>query len=592
MVFESSIRFGRLACSIAILAAIGIAHAEIANFEDLALTPESYWNGSDGSGGFRSGSAHFSNSYNTDWGSWDGFAYSNSTDTVTEGMAAQYNAVTGAGQGGSANYAIGYVGWTSPPVVTLSAPGVVDGLYVTNCGYAYYALFNGSAFSKKFGGTSGGDPDFFLLTITGEDAGGTVTGAVDFYLADYRSDDSAQDYIVDTWQYVDLSSLGVVESLEFTLSSSDVGDWGMNTPGYFAIDTIVGQVEVAEKYSPPYAEAGINGYVDPGNHYQHANPQDPNAILNPIFKGWATEVISYDPAPGLAGQWSDPTMALGPVTGSNIDIVSLGDLDSEQIRQGLAPGEITLGFAEPIRQGKGYDFVVFENGFVSNINTAAGSIAGQMFAELAYVEVSSNGIDFARFPAVSLTGEPVGRYGTIEIGNVHNLAGKHPNAGGTCIGTPFDLKDVTADPAVVSGLVDVNNIKYVRLVDIPGSGDFHDEAVMHIDPGTWPVWDLHMDNHPIYDAWDAAAGTPNPSGGFDLEAIGVLREQQYEADIDLNGVVDVIDFELFISSLDSHFGRPEWIRRCDVAEPEDLIIDISDVAVFIDQSGETEQWRN
>jgi len=590
MIFERFMKFERLVCLITILTAAGVARAQIADFEDLVLGPESHWNGSDGSGGFTSGGAHFSNNYDADWDSWDGFAYSNATDTTTEELDAQYNAITGSGQGGSANYAIGYVGWTSPPTVTLTSPGVVDGLYTTNCSYAYYAMLNGSPFSKKFGGPTGEDQDWFMLTVTGKDADGAVTGTVDFYLADYRSDDNGQDYIINTWQHVDLSSLGVVESLEFTLSSSDVGDWGMNTPAYFAIDTVV--IGSAAAFSPPYTEAGINGYVDPDNRYQHANPQDPNAILNPVFSGWATDVVSYHPAPGLAGQWSDPTMALGPVTGSNMDIVSLGDLDSEQITQGMAPGEITLGFAEPIREGKGYDFVVFENGFVSNIDTAAGSLAGQMFAELAYVEVSSNGIDFVRFPAVSLTPEGVGRYGTIEIGNVHNLAGKHPNAGGTCIGTPFDMEDLRDDPDVISGLVDLNNINFVRIVDVPGSGDFQDEAVMHVAPGTWPDWDLYADNHPIYDAWDTTPGAVNPSGGFDLEAIGVLREQQYEADVDLNGVVDVLDFELFLSALDSHFGQPEWISRCDVAEPEDLFINLSDIAVFIDQWGLTEQWYN
>ncbi len=588
MVFERLMRFGNLICLVTILAAAGVTRADIADFEDLILTGESYWNGSDGSGGFASGSAYFGNSYNADWGSWDGFSYSNATDTTTEGMAAQYNAITGTGQGGSANYAIGYVGWASPPTVTLSAPGVVDGLYATNCSYPYHAMQNGDAFSKKFGGPAGNDPDFFLLTITGKDAGGAVTGAVDFYLADYRSADNSHDYIVDTWQYVDLTSLGVVESLEFTLSSSDVGDWGMNTPAYFAIDTLAGQA--AANGAGPYTEAGISGYVDPDNGWGHADPQDPNAVINPIFRGWATEVVSYQPAPGLEGQWSDPSMALGPATGSNIDIVSLGHLNQEQIGQGAAPGEITLSFAEPIRQGRGYDFVVFENAFVATTDTQAGSLAGQMFAELAYVEVSSNGIDFVRFPSVSLTEELVGRYGTIEISNVYNLAGKHPNASGICTGTPFDLKEVADDPDVVSGLVDLNDIKYVRIVDVPGSGDFHDDAVMHIDSGTWPVWDFYADNHPIYDAWDASPA-PDPSGGFDLEAIGVLREQEYTADIDLSGVVDVVDFELFISALDSRFGGPGWIARCDLAKPKDLVVDITDLDVFVDQWRKTELWH-
>ncbi|MBL7187102.1 MAG: DUF4465 domain-containing protein [Phycisphaerae bacterium] len=587
MVFERLMRFGNLICLITILAA-GVARADIADFEDLVLTGDSYWNGSDGSGGFASGVAYFGNSYNTDWGSWDGFSYSSATDTTTQGMAAQYNAITGAGQDGSANYAIGYVGWASPPTVTLSSPGVVDGLYVTNCSYPYHAIQNADLFSKKFGGPAGNDPDFFLLTITGKDAGGAVTGAVDFYLADYRSADNSGDYVVDMWQYVDLTSLGVVESLEFTLSSSDVGDWGMNTPAYFAIDTLVGRA--AADGAGPYTEAGISGYVDPNNGWGHADPQDPNAVINPIFRGWATEVVSYEPAPGLAGQWTDPSMALGPATGSNIDIVSLGHLSQDQISQGLPPGQITLSFAEPIRQGAGYDFVVFENAFISSADWSGDSLAGQMFAELAYVEVSSNGVDFVRFPSVSLTEELVGRYGTIEISNAYNLAGKHPNANGICTGTPFDLKEIADDPDVVSTLVDINDIRYVRIVDVPGSGDFYDDAVLHIDSATWGVWDFYADNHPIYDAWDASMAA-DPSGGFDLEAVGVLREQEHAADIDLNGVVDVVDFELLISALDSRFGEPGWIARCDLAEPKDLIVDVSDFDVFVDQWRKTEQWH-
>jgi hypothetical protein len=160
-------RFTNLVCLIVVLAA-GAANADIATFEDLSLPAESYWNGSDGSGGFTSESVHLSNSFNAEWGSWDGFSYSNATDTTVQGLAAQYNAITGAGQGASANYAIGYVGWALPPTVTLSSPGVIDGLYVTNCNYAYYAMLDGDAFSKKFGGGSGDDPDFFLLTITGK----------------------------------------------------------------------------------------------------------------------------------------------------------------------------------------------------------------------------------------------------------------------------------------------------------------------------------------------------------------------------------------------------------------------------------------
>jgi hypothetical protein len=213
---------------------------QIANFENLALEKGAYWNGSDSSGGFASGSAWFSNNYDTTYQSWDGFAYSNIKNTTAQGLSGQYNAITGSGQGGSANYAVGYAGWITPPTMTLDEPMIVSGLYVTNNNYAYYSMLYGGAFTKgPFGGSTGNDADWFLLTMTGKDATGAITGTVYFYLADYRFADNSMDYIVSNWQYVNLASLGVVKSVEFGLSSSDTAPWGMNTPGYFVIDTVV-----------------------------------------------------------------------------------------------------------------------------------------------------------------------------------------------------------------------------------------------------------------------------------------------------------------------------------------------------------------
>lgn len=222
-----------------VLVISGVSSATTATFDELSLAAESYWNGSDGSGGFSSGSAFFNNNYNSTYMSWDGFAYSNITDTSSSGWSAQYNAITGGGQDGSDNYAIVYVGWAGPPAMTLNTAGVVEGLYVTNNNYTYYSMLNGDMYAKKFGGASGDEEDWFMLTITGVDTDGAVTGSVDFYLADYRFADNGQDYIVDTWGYIDLTGLGAVKSLEFDLSSSDVGGFGMNTPAYFAMDTVV-----------------------------------------------------------------------------------------------------------------------------------------------------------------------------------------------------------------------------------------------------------------------------------------------------------------------------------------------------------------
>src|SRR5699024_1605578 len=140
----------------------------------------------------------------------------------------------------------------------------------------------------------------------------------------------------------------------------------------------------------------------------------------------------------------------------------LGDLDATEIASHVAPGFLTVTFPTAIRNGAGADFAVFENGFT--FGTPNG-----LFAELAYVEVSTNGTDFARFPGISTNTAPVtgsGAFAGWDTSNIFNLAGKHADG----FGTPFNLADLAGDPLVLSGAVDLQNILYVKLVDIPGSG--------------------------------------------------------------------------------------------------------------------------
>jgi len=76
------------------------------------------------------------------------------------------------------------------------------------------------------------------LIIKGIDVNGDYTGTVDFYLADYRFDNNSEDYIIDNWTWVDLSLLGDVVGLEFSIDSSDKEAFGINTPAYFAMDNL------------------------------------------------------------------------------------------------------------------------------------------------------------------------------------------------------------------------------------------------------------------------------------------------------------------------------------------------------------------
>ena len=210
-----------------------------ANFENLTLEEEGFWNGTDNTGSFISGGYRFENGYQ-DYDGYPycyGFFYTNRTATTYGGYAPtdQYNSAVGHGAENSSNYATYNLNLFDNPkgVEVIGEPKVISGCYLTNNAYAYLSMKNGENFTKKFE-----KGDWFKLTITGKDANGNTTGSVDFYLADLRSEDEAQQYILNSWKWCDLTSLGAVKRLDFNMSSTDNGDWGMNTPAYFCMDNL------------------------------------------------------------------------------------------------------------------------------------------------------------------------------------------------------------------------------------------------------------------------------------------------------------------------------------------------------------------
>lgn len=166
---------------------------------------------------------------------WSGWTASRQTDRTTPGFTNQYSAFPGSGEGGSAQYGLAYLG---APTITFDTPSIVSAASFANTTYAALSMLQGDGFAKKFGGASGNDPDFLTLTVEGRNAQGGLTATVLITLADYRFEDNTLDYVLEGWQRADLTALGVVHALTFTMASSDVGFFGINTPAYFAIDDI------------------------------------------------------------------------------------------------------------------------------------------------------------------------------------------------------------------------------------------------------------------------------------------------------------------------------------------------------------------
>ena len=217
---------------------------------------------------------------------------------------------------------------------------------------------------------------------------------------------------------------------------------------------------------------------------------------------------SFEPLPGENGSiaihkdsslfidWAENVVInRGPMY---IENISLGNADFglESDGIGIADGiVVSLGdggtavttFTNLVLNGPGYDFAIFENGYTDD------------YLELAFVEVSSDGLNYFRFDAVSETSTDIqkGNADFIDCRFVNNLAGKYR----VNYGTPFDLEELSGIPEL-----DINAISHIKLIDVVGSinplyASFDSEGTIVNDP--YP--------------------TPFSSSGFDLDAIGIIH---------------------------------------------------------------------
>ncbi|MDZ4747874.1 MAG: DUF4465 domain-containing protein [Saprospiraceae bacterium] len=211
----------------------------MAGFENFNLKPGEYLNNASPETGFRSGSIELPNFYDAEFNYWAGWAVSADTNTITPGFLNQYSSISGAGALGTSTYCIGYI---YDPIIVRLQPNSIGkpmiGMYINNSTYTYLSMRDGDSFAKKFGGETGLDPDFLLLTIKKYSGGAIDDDSINIYLADYRFPQSKRDYILSDWTYIDLTKLGEVDSLELRMTSSDVGIFGMNTPAYVCIDQV------------------------------------------------------------------------------------------------------------------------------------------------------------------------------------------------------------------------------------------------------------------------------------------------------------------------------------------------------------------
>lgn len=162
--------------------------------------------------------------------SWEGFTISQvDTDTMNVFSCVAKGGVQGEGTPFAIGYYSDYVSSTlgyASNMILFNEVYYPEYVYICQNSNTLEAISNGLTPANKFT-----EKDSLVLTISGIDDEWHDTQQVVYFLALGREFNQG-------WVKVDLSSIGATKGLSFRIRSTDVGQWGTNTPTYFALDKL------------------------------------------------------------------------------------------------------------------------------------------------------------------------------------------------------------------------------------------------------------------------------------------------------------------------------------------------------------------
>lgn len=218
-----------------------------ATFEDWCLEPEDIWigdtvKGYDTEQTVYSGSFRFPNLYMHAYRSWAKFAVSSMSDDWYLSLPDQFNSSSGRGACNSNTFGVAYIepayGETAFEVSKAGTDIDMRGIWLNNSAWVKEAVLYGDGMSTIEGGFTNGD--WFRLTLTGVRTNGSGI-TKDIYLADYRDEDVRNHYVIDSWQWFDLSAFGPIHKISFSVAGTKKNQFGLTTPAYVCLDGIGSQ---------------------------------------------------------------------------------------------------------------------------------------------------------------------------------------------------------------------------------------------------------------------------------------------------------------------------------------------------------------
>lgn len=312
----------KLAMALTLASTLTIKAQIVATFDTFTLSPNSYYQDNAGTD-FSAGGATFQYGWNTSFGGyWEsGSSYTNINDTVDGTYTNLYGCIPGVAFSGN-----NYVTSQNGAMITFTNNTTsLNGFYITNTTYAWKSIKKGDSFARRFGDTTGtgsgtsiaqGEyPDWFKLSILGFRNGTQLTDTINFYLADYKTPGTANDYVIKNWQFVNCVSLGQVDSIRFNLSSSDTSSLGyMNTPAFFSMDNFTTQSTVGVK-------------------------ELSNVLNISLFPNPATDVITLKYESGSA---NNITISISDISGKRVQstnfVSAIGNNENELLIENLDAG--------------------------------------------------------------------------------------------------------------------------------------------------------------------------------------------------------------------------------------------------------------
>ena len=201
-------------------------NTEVEEFESLMAVEYTY--------GFANDIFEFEYFYNEEYAYWGGFAQSKvkDTDPANGVFANQYAVFNDKAASGDSFMLYYYDAYNEPCDIVLKKDVTLSDVRLNLTTYTYASITDEdiNTFARVFA-----DGDYLKVVFTGM-KDNDVTGVVECYVVDYR--DGKRD-MATNWSVCSLSGLGVgYNRVRVTIETTDVGEWGANTPLYIAMDDI------------------------------------------------------------------------------------------------------------------------------------------------------------------------------------------------------------------------------------------------------------------------------------------------------------------------------------------------------------------